>query len=80
MINPRIEHLFRTDSHHLFKWSSKGIILTKGYVTINLNQLEPYDVLDILEQMLDEEITPNQKMDIMEVKEFFQEKINEILK
>lgn len=72
---PDITHLKR-DTIRLFTWTSKGIILTKGYHKINLNLLEPEYALDILERLEDEEeLTFCQINDIKEVKEEFLEKI-----
>ena len=68
--------LFRTDTKRLFIWSKQGIILIKGFVKINLDELETYDVLEILDSLLDEELSRNQKDDIKEVREYFLEKIN----
>ena len=67
--------LLRSDQHKLFKWSSKGIFLDFNYSTINLDILPLYDALDLLENLLDNELTINQRMDVLEVKEYFRDKL-----
>jgi hypothetical protein len=41
---------------------------------MNLDELEPYEALDVLENML-EQLTTHQKNDVLEVREHFKERL-----
>jgi hypothetical protein len=41
---------------------------------MNLDELEPYEALDVLENMLEQELTTHQRIDVLEVREHFKER------
>jgi hypothetical protein len=41
---------------------------------MNLDELEPYEALDVLENMLEQELT-HQRIDVLEVREHFKERL-----
>lgn len=57
----------------LFKWSKYGILLLLPQQVINLEQVEHSEALDILDDLLEQEITKYQKQDIKEVKKYLTE-------
>lgn len=50
--------LIKSPLKSLFKYRKEGLILKINYITINLSELfekDPYECLDILERLLDED-------------------------
>jgi hypothetical protein len=54
-------NLLRCDHYNLFTWSKSGIVISYNLVRMNLDELEPYEALDVLENML-EQLTTHQRM------------------
>jgi hypothetical protein len=42
-------NLLRCDHYNLFTWSKSGIVISYNLVRMNLDELEPYEALDVLE-------------------------------
>ena len=63
-----------TDLKPLFKWSKHGVLLLLPYQPINLERIEQDDALQILDNLLEQEITKYQKQDIKEVINYLIEK------
>jgi hypothetical protein len=42
-------NLLRCDHYNLFTWSKSGIIIFYNLVRMNLDELEPYEALDVRE-------------------------------
>jgi hypothetical protein len=63
-----------TDQKPLFKWSKDGVLLLLPYQTINLERIEQDNAFDILDNLLEQEITKYQRQDIKEVKNYLKEK------
>jgi hypothetical protein len=42
------------DHYNLFTWSKSGIVISYNLVRMNLDELEPYEALDVLENMLEQ--------------------------
>ena len=68
-----IRQLRPTDQKPLFKWSKDGVLLLLPYHNINLERIEQNEALEILDNLLEQEITKYQKQDIKEVKNYLTE-------
>jgi hypothetical protein len=68
-------NLLRCDRYNLFTWSKTGIIIFYNLVRMNLDELELYDALDLLENILEQELTNHQRIDVLEVREHFKERL-----
>lgn len=62
-----IKPLLRTDEYSLFKWTKNGIMINYKGGLFNLSKMEVIEVIEFLNNLLDEEITTQQKEDIEEV-------------
>jgi hypothetical protein len=58
----------------LFKWSKDGVLLLLPYNSINLEKIEHDNALDILDNLLEQDITKYQRQDIKEVINYLTEK------
>lgn len=63
-----------TNQKPLFKWSKHGVLLLLPYHNINLERIEQDDAFDILDNLLEQEITKYQRQDIKEVINYLKEK------
>lgn len=63
-----------TDQKPLFKWCKDGVHLLHPLGNINLEKLDYYEALEIIDNLLEQEITKYQKQDIKEVKNYLTEK------
>ena len=68
-----IRQLRPTDQKPLFKWSKDGVVLLHPRQHINLEKIEQDKALEILDELLEQEITKYQKQDIKEVKNYLTE-------
>lgn len=66
-IKINIKPLLRTDEYSLFKWTKNGIMINYKGALFNLSKMEDIEVIEFLNNLLDEEITKQQKEDIDEV-------------
>jgi hypothetical protein len=62
-----MKNLLRSDGQNLFKWSKQGILLKLPYNTLNISLMDPNEVIDILDNLLENEITIHQKIDLKEM-------------
>ena len=69
-------NLLRDKTDNLFTWSKQGIFLKKGFTRINLNELKQEEALDILDNLLDDDLTYTQRIDTKEVIEYLTEQNN----
>ena len=69
-----IKQLRPTDQKPLFKWSKDGVLLLLPYHNINLEKVEQDEAYDILDNLLEQEITKYQRQDIKEVINYLKEK------
>jgi hypothetical protein len=46
---------------------------------MNLDELEPYEALDVLENMLEQELTTHQRIDVLESKRTFQGEVKNLI-
>ena len=58
------------DLKPLFKWSKDGVHLLHPRQHINLEKLDYYEALELLDELLEQEITKYQRKDIKEVKDY----------
>lgn len=74
-IYPQITpNLFRSDFPHLFRWSKQGIILKNPREWINLDSLwreNSYMVWELIDGLMEQELTRGQKEEVREVYEYF---------
>ena len=63
-----------TNQKQLFKWSKYGVVLLHPQQHINLELIEQDKALDILDNLLEQEITEYQRQDIKEVIKHLTEK------
>lgn len=68
--------LLRDPRDTIFTWTSSGIVLKKGFTRINLNELKQEEALDILDNLLDDDLTYTQRIDTKEVIEYLTEQNN----
>lgn len=69
-----ITTLLRDPRDTIYTWSKSGIILRKGFTTVNLNELEEDMAIDILYDLLDKDLSYTQRQDTKEVLDYFKNK------
>lgn len=62
-----------TNEKYLFKWHKDGVLLLLPTATINLEDMNINDSLELLDELLEQEITKYQRKDIKEVKNYLKE-------